>query len=73
MVACRQLSASRAAAGATGAAGRKTTILPLTAAASIPFKITAAVKMIAADLYEQRGEPVVGRVEIAHGRRVSGS
>ena len=32
-----------------------------TAAASIPFKIVAGVKMIVADLYEQRGEPVVGQ------------
>lgn len=31
-----------------------------TAAANIPAKIRAAVKMVAADLYEQRGEPVVG-------------
>jgi uncharacterized phiE125 gp8 family phage protein len=35
-----------------------------TAAASIPFKITAAIKLIAADLYEQRGEPVVGQTVV---------
>ena len=35
-----------------------------TAAALIPSKIVAAVKMIAADLYEQRGEPVVGQTVV---------
>jgi uncharacterized phiE125 gp8 family phage protein len=35
-----------------------------TAAASIPFKITAAIKLLAADLYEQRGEPVVGQTVV---------
>ena len=34
------------------------------AAASIPNKIIAAVKMVAADLYEQRGEPVVGQTVV---------
>jgi uncharacterized phiE125 gp8 family phage protein len=32
-----------------------------TAANLVPHKIRAAIKMIAADLYEQRGEPVVGQ------------
>ena len=35
-----------------------------TAAASIPLKIVSAFKMVAADLYEQRGEPVVGQTVI---------
>ena len=35
-----------------------------TTAALIPFKITAAIKLIAADLYEQRGEPVVGQTVV---------
>jgi uncharacterized phiE125 gp8 family phage protein len=37
-----------------------------TAAASVPPSIIAAIKMIAADLYEQRGEPVVGQTVVAN-------
>lgn len=33
-----------------------------TAAASVPFKIKAAIKMLAADLYEQRGERITGTI-----------
>lgn len=33
-----------------------------TAAASVPFKIKAAIKMLAADLYEQRGERIIGTI-----------
>lgn len=32
-----------------------------TSAALVPHKIIAAIKMICADLYEQRGEPIVGQ------------
>lgn len=35
-----------------------------TAAILVPLKIVSAIKMIAADLYEQRGEPVVGQTVV---------
>lgn len=35
-----------------------------TTAALVPYKIKSAIKMICSDLYEQRGEPVVGQMVV---------